>query len=106
MFELLSWVPTLHPGPTAIHYTNALRRDPSARREGQPSASARSPSGGFDLASECAGVDRREPVQLALDLIEVLEQSGRIDQSSLDHCRYVATVLRVATLDLCQRLRV
>jgi hypothetical protein len=53
---------------------------------------------------ERARVDRRVTVQPGLNLREVLEQPGPIDQSASEHLPHVALVLRVPALDLRQRL--
>jgi hypothetical protein len=58
----------------------------------------------LDLPSERGGVDRREPIQLGLNLVEVGEHAGGNDQTAPDHLRDVAAILRVVSLDLGKRL--
>src|SRR5688572_15809380 len=60
----------------------------------------------LDGLPERAWIDRRVPVEVGLDPIEVLERSSRIDQATHHHLLHILHVLPVSPLRLGQRLRI
>src|SRR6266700_5980812 len=60
----------------------------------------------LDLPPERTRVHGREPVELGLDLVEVGQHPAGVDEAALHQRRDVAEVLRVAPLDLGERLRI
>src|SRR5207245_6018244 len=62
--------------------------------------------GGLDAFPEVGSVDRREAVELRLDLLEEHAQAGRFDEAAGEQLTHVLDVLRVIPLELRERLRV
>src|SRR3990170_8916345 len=57
----------------------------------------------LDPSSEGPGIDGREAEELGLDLVEVGEGAGGVDERALDHFQHVAAILVVRSLRLPQR---
>ena len=59
----------------------------------------------LDSPAERARIDRRETIELGLDLLEVGEGAGGLDEPSLDQLRHVPEILGVRALELARAFR-